>query len=783
VKLKRKALSILLTLSFLVCMLVPMAAPAGAATGYSVLSAPNVDDNDVWALGTVFGQVIAGGLEKGDTMTFRLPGDFIWSKAGTKETRMTDWSGEVLANGDIRYGEKEGNYILLPKYYGGDNNGLVTKDEAGDVIDMLEFTMISDKEVKVEIIGEPQSGEDCFFYIYPKNIFVADGFDGAIEMIFDSPGGSGFADGSVTVGYVSGGQITVSVSSVDSFSERDSVTFRITEDTASAFEDKDESLKLRLPSGFVWGSSINELKTIWGDTSLEAALRAGALKIDEDEIIFNLSKFSGTKDAASIELKIDVVVDDETSAKTGDIIARISGKSDITPSELKVGVYGTYDAEIKVVGDVPTVYAGQLEQVIADIAINEAVSDSIVKGRTLTLELPDNARWGDVDDDSHKGLSIDLMSFPGTDGKTAKFEFTGKSSEAAKLVLKEMEVVLEAGVTGDLVVKVGGTAGLSGELTVANIIAPITAEAAAVPEVRIGSVNAAGEITIIEGKAEAIKKNKWITLDLPIGVRFANKPKVEVVEGDLNVDVGSVKLAKDADQDDNQALFYVKGDSSEPSKIKVSNLNYIVDRTVPEGDIKIAVKGDALVEVNDPNEVYKYYSFEDKSTVVVIDGKKAFSLDSDYKVFPRTGSAAKVANAMVVTPADSSYSSNAVFVIGDTNYTVNGVQMTADVAPYLKNDRTYLPVRYVATALGVADANIMWNEAEQSVVIIKGDRVVKLVIGSTNMMINGVPFGMDVAPEIVDPGRTMLPLRWVAQALGADVQWDAATQTVTIDTL
>jgi hypothetical protein len=109
--------------------------------------------------------------------------------------------------------------------------------------------------------------------------------------------------------------------------------------------------------------------------------------------------------------------------------------------------------------------------------------------------------------------------------------------------------------------------------------------------------------------------------------------------------------------------------------------------------------------------------------------------------------------------------------------------MTADVAPYLKNDRTYLPVRYVATALGVADANIMWNEAEQSVVIIKGDRVVKLVIGSSTMMINGVPFTMDVAPEIVDPGRTMLPLRWVAQALGADVQWDAATQTVTIDTL
>ena len=778
-KLKRKALSILLTLSFLVCMLVPMAAPAGAATGYSVLSAPNVDDDKTTALGTVFAQVTAGGLEKGDTMTFRLPGDFVWAQAGTKDTAMTndDWAGRILDNDNTLYGQEDGNYILIPKVYSGDDNGL-----AGDV-NMLEVTMISDKEVKIEVTGTPDSGNDCYFYIYPKNIFVADGFDGAIKLIFDEPGGSGFADGSVTVGYVSGGEVTISVSSVDSFSDEDEVTFRITEDTAGALDDERESLKLRLPSGFVWGNSANSIKTIWGDKNLEEALKKpGALKIDEDELIFNLSGFGGTKKATSIELKIDIIVDDESDARTGDIIAKVSGKSDITPSELTVGVYGTYEATIEVDGDVPTVYAGMLEQVIADIVIEEAVADSIVSGRTLTLELPENARWGVLDSDSDSGLRIDPDGFPGRDGKIARFKFSGSSKDAAELVLSEMEVVLEPGITGDLVIKVGGTAGLSGELTVAEIIAPITAEAASVPEVRIGSVNEAGEITITEGEDGVIKKNEWITLDLPAGVRFANKPKVEVIEGDLRIDEGSVKTAKDGDQDDNQALFYVETDSTEASTIKVSNINYIVDRTVPEGDIKLSVKGDALVEVNDPSEVEKYYELDKDKEWVIIDGEKAYKLD-DEKIFSRTGSAAKVSNAKVVTPADSTYKSNAVFVIGDTNYTVNGVQMTADVAPYLKNDRTYLPVRYVATALGVADANIMWNEAEQSVVIIKGDRVVKLVIGSSTMMINGVPFTMDVAPEIVDPGRTMLPLRWVAQALGADVQWDAATQTVTIDTL
>jgi hypothetical protein len=48
------------------------------------------------------------------------------------------------------------------------------------------------------------------------------------------------------------------------------------------------------------------------------------------------------------------------------------------------------------------------------------------------------------------------------------------------------------------------------------------------------------------------------------------------------------------------------------------------------------------------------------------------------------------------------------------------------------------------------------------------------------MYINGVAFTMDVAPELVDPGRSMLPLRAVAQVLGSDVQWDEATQTVTV---
>ena len=55
---------------------------------------------------------------------------------------------------------------------------------------------------------------------------------------------------------------------------------------------------------------------------------------------------------------------------------------------------------------------------------------------------------------------------------------------------------------------------------------------------------------------------------------LCQQAQVEVIEGDLRIDEGSVKTVKDGDQDDNQALFYAGTDSTEASTIKVSNINY-----------------------------------------------------------------------------------------------------------------------------------------------------------------------------------------------------------------
>ena len=133
-------------------------------------------------------------------------------------------------------------------------------------------------------------------------------------------------------------------------------------------------------------------------------------------------------------------------------------------------------------------------------------------------------------------------------------------------------------------------------------------------------------------------------------------------------------------------------------------------------------------------------------------------------------------------PLQDDSKTSASFIVGQDSFNLNGSEISMDVAPYLKGDRVYLPIRYVAQALGINDTNIKWHEEEKSVVINKGERVVKLNIGNAVMYVNGKAFTLDAVPETVKPGRTMVSLRLVAEAFGADVQWDEATKKITIKT-
>ncbi len=114
-----------------------------------------------------------------------------------------------------------------------------------------------------------------------------------------------------------------------------------------------------------------------------------------------------------------------------------------------------------------------------------------------------------------------------------------------------------------------------------------------------------------------------------------------------------------------------------------------------------------------------------------------------------------------------------------TTETVQPAIKTMDVTPYIKNDRTYVPVRYLAYSLGVTEDCVTWDNNAQKVGINKNDTRINLTIGSPTMMVNNEPKLMDVVPEITSD-RTFLPARWVAEALGAEVTWDDDTKQAII---
>lgn len=119
-----------------------------------------------------------------------------------------------------------------------------------------------------------------------------------------------------------------------------------------------------------------------------------------------------------------------------------------------------------------------------------------------------------------------------------------------------------------------------------------------------------------------------------------------------------------------------------------------------------------------------------------------------------------------------------VFGIGVDEYYVNGQTpgTKMDAKAFIENDRTYVPVRYLAYALGLTENEVKWEQSTRKVTLI-GPATLELVIDVPQITTNGAKKTIDVAPVIRD-SRTYLPARYVAEGLGFEVAWDAATKTV-----
>jgi len=119
--------------------------------------------------------------------------------------------------------------------------------------------------------------------------------------------------------------------------------------------------------------------------------------------------------------------------------------------------------------------------------------------------------------------------------------------------------------------------------------------------------------------------------------------------------------------------------------------------------------------------------------------------------------------------------------IGNALAFVNDKEYRLDATPYIKNSRTMLPMRFIGEALG---ASVGWI-ADQKKVTYDYDTIhVELTIGKIEAIIKrgekSETIKLEAAPEITN-GRTFVPLRFISEALGAEIEWIAATKSLIVN--
>ncbi|WP_238403701.1 CotH kinase family protein [Paenibacillus paridis] len=97
--------------------------------------------------------------------------------------------------------------------------------------------------------------------------------------------------------------------------------------------------------------------------------------------------------------------------------------------------------------------------------------------------------------------------------------------------------------------------------------------------------------------------------------------------------------------------------------------------------------------------------------------------------------------------------------------------------PLIRSGRVLVPIRGIFEALG---ADLKWDNAAKTITAIKDNRIIVLTIGSSTAYVNGVAVTLEAAPTILN-ARTVVPLRFIADSLNKETNWNSATSTVTIN--
>lgn len=121
--------------------------------------------------------------------------------------------------------------------------------------------------------------------------------------------------------------------------------------------------------------------------------------------------------------------------------------------------------------------------------------------------------------------------------------------------------------------------------------------------------------------------------------------------------------------------------------------------------------------------------------------------------------------------------SKIILTVGTNTAHIYGKSTKTDAAPMIVNDRIMIPVRLITDHLG---ATLYWEPtAKDTVILVKNGTQINIYIGSQTARVNSTDVWLD-APAFIHNDRTLIPARFICEALGAQLEWNSTTKSLII---
>lgn len=706
--------------------------------------------------------------------------------------------------------------------------------------DMVEITAgdrYKAKSVQITLsLSEALYKGDTITLTFPSGALKATGSSGDDIVLSIDEQSSNFTGGDYTIAHISGGGTTTTVSgTVKSYTYQNGIKaaeVRVREDSVNSLSSGLQLLKLTLPKEVKWNSALFD--DISGAFIEPTSYTEYSSNTSNSDMLSNgPGSYYTTNDGRVLVVCVDTsyndssiqnayftpLIDIKKKAAEGDItltvqslLAEFGNKID-TASGLTIAIYGEEKVSVTSLDDddLPTIVAGQItdtddEYFWTMFTIKESVGGALTRGRDITVELPSEVQvvtsaqgYSGADPrfsfkkedglkEADKGenlsvLNLDYNDGPNIDEDTSEFSFeapdtgdsargkTWKGNEGNTMIVF-IPVTVKANFSGDIVATISGKDFSDTEVTLGKVVAPLNLSTSVTNVVNGAQNQALATITLTESEPGYIGKNtkadkiilKLDTKGIKYGYALDNA-KAEVTDGDLEIDE-DVEYDYEKDEPGTMVIT-VKNDSTDASTIEITGVTIDLARSLAEGQYNLGIL--AL------DEDYYTAAGEVKEDAVVenaLFNDGVFGGDKEVVI----GSTPYI---NITTASDTDQQSMiSTFVIGETTYTVNGKEETMDVAPYIDSaNRTMLPIRFVANALGIDDDSISYGSGTAT--ISGRGNVVTVTTGSQVLGCSNGDIKMDTV-AVNSNNRLYVPVRFIAQALGASVSWDQATQTVTL---